>query len=192
MDRAVETSIGGDLSLTSDISRSLIIGMVPFSRLLDFLLECSGVGDVVRGISLEMEFTSDRDDGLSFAGGAGAWFCVWIVRLGRGRRLARGSWLSFPCEVLCFCWRYLDVGICDDVCVCDVAGSGLMAGRGLSSLRVYVFDDRGVLERPEKVLEKMGDSKVEVLVLSWKRRESMDVEWCSEGSVLDRNRGLGP
>lgn len=192
MERAVETSIGGDLSLMSGSSRSVIIGTVVLSKLLDFLSVCSGVGVVVRGISLEMEFTSDRDEGLSFAGGAGAWFCVSIVRLGRGRCLGRGSLLSFPCEVLCFCWRYLDVGICDDVCVCDVADSGLMAGRGLSSLRVYVFDDRGVLERPEKVLEKMGDSKVEVLVLSWKRRESMDVEWCSEGSVLDRNRGLGP
>lgn len=54
----------------------------------------------------------------------------------------------------------------EGVCDCSkVGGSGLSAGRGLSSLRVYVLDDRGVSDCSEKILGMTGDSNDGKLLL---------------------------
>lgn len=70
-----------------------------------------------------------------------------------------------------------------------------MAGSGLSSLRIYEVDDRGVLERSVKILPMTGDSKDETLLLLGIARgggSRGDPDSLSTVTVFDRRRGLGP
>lgn len=76
-----------------------------------------------------------------------------------------------------------------------VGGSGLIAGRGLSSLRIYELDDRGVLEDSLKICLMMGDSRDETPLLLGIARgvgSRGDLDGLSTGTVFDRRRGLGP
>lgn len=70
-----------------------------------------------------------------------------------------------------------------------------MAGRGLSSLRIYELDDRGVLEPSLKICFLMGDSRDETSLLLGIARGAGsrgDRNGFSTGTVFDRRRGLGP
>jgi len=159
-----------------------------------------GCAVILVGCGVMTDDSNEDSYFTSFAGGGGGSRPDLIVRFGRFRLdFSFVGGLSFSWDPLCCCWREFWTArmSCGDIFRDPgwVDGSGLMAGSGLSSLRRYELDDRGVLKRSVKILLMVHRSTDETLFLLGTARgggSKGGLDGLSTRSVFDRRSGLGP